>query len=419
VRDRCAFSDTTVNTMLRRVEFENFMSLKNVGVDLLPLNVFIGPNGSGKSAIFKGLVTLSKLLFGAAVRGPKGEFFLEPGVTLDDLVWNGNSGLPVKFRVWFDGDRPEPDYTLELSKRGEGWGVVREKIRTETGWIEVDEENGFSHLTERRGRMTHDVPMRGTLSYLVHPFAFDSTAATAIAPIIQLGERFGRTYRYRPSASDIAAFVTLPKEAGSSVYVQENGRGVAAELQMLSQGGKRERETFKAIENAICTLFPHVRAISFKSDWQGVRLTYLTDRSEDPIPAPQESDGVLMATFLFWRLYTGEGAVKVCLEEPENGLHPFLLAERFQALKAFAYGTPDRPGVQILLSTHSPEFLRALKADPKALWKELRIVDFTKGTGTCVKTISNYPEVTKLIEKYLDEVHERWEPIVKSWSDGK
>jgi predicted ATPase len=392
--------------------------LKNAGVDLLPLNVFVGPNGSGKSAIFKGLVTISKLLFGAPIRGPKGEFFLEPGVTLDDLVWTGNSGLPIKFRVWFAGDRPEPDYTLELSKRGEGWGVVREKIRTETGgWLEVDEEHPFKLSTERRGQVLHEVPLHGTLSYLIHRYSFDAVAAPQIVPIKQLSEQVGRTYRYRPSASDIAAFVTLP-QTSSTIHVQENGRGVAAELQALFQGSKRERDTFDAIQKAICKLFPHIRGISFKSDWQGVRLTYLTDRSEDPIPAPQESDGVLIATFLFWRLYTGQGAVRVCLEEPENGLHPFLLAERFQVLKSFAYGTADLPGTQILLSTHSPEFLRAIKAHPKALWKELRIVDFSPGTGTCVKTVKHYPDVTKLLDNYLDEVHERWEPVVKSWTEG-
>jgi hypothetical protein len=404
--------------MLRRIEFENFMSLKQVGVDLLPLNVFIGPNGSGKSAIFKGIVVLSKLLNGLPVRGgTKGDFFYDPGVTLDDLVWNGNSGLPIKFRVWFaDDDRPEPGYTLELSKRGEGWSVTREKIRTPTGWIEVDEDHPFEHPVDRRANKVYEPPLRGTLSYLVHRFAEDSAARPVIEPILQLSERFGRGYRYRPSAGDVARFVPLPKEPGSRIYAQENGWGVAAELQALFQGSKRERETFDAIEQAVKRLFPHVRSIGFKSDWQGVRLTYLTDRSEDPIPAPQESDGVLLSTFLFWRLFTGGPAMKVCLEEPENGLHAFLLAERFQALKTFTQAGGGTPTMQILVATHSPEFLRHLSAYPKALWKELRCVKFTPGSGTSVECVSTYPQVTKLLTQYLEDVHEKWDPIVKGWT---
>ena len=108
--------------MIHKLEVENFMSLKSVSVCLDHLTVFIGPNASGKSAIFKALVVLSKLMNGTPLRGPKGPFYLEAGVTLDDLVWNGDSGLPIRFRVWLNPSfTEEPDYTLELRKRVEGW----------------------------------------------------------------------------------------------------------------------------------------------------------------------------------------------------------------------------------------------------------------------------------------------------------
>jgi predicted ATPase len=404
--------------MLRRIEFENFMSLRDVGIDLKPLTVFIGPNGSGKSAIFKGLVVLSKILNGVPLRGgSRGEFVNESGVTLDDLVWNGNAGLPIRFRLWFDDDGDEPGYALELGKRREGWSVLREKIRTGNGWILVDDDHPFELPTEKRGEKVYEAPMRGTLSYLVHPFIDDAAARPVIEPILQFVEKFGRAHRYRPSAGDVAQFVPLPKEKGQRVFARENGWGVAAELQDLFQGSKSDRETFNAVENAVKQLFPHIRSIGFKSDWQGVRLTYVTDRSQDPIPAPQESDGVLLSTFLFWRLYTGGSSMKVCIEEPENGLHAFLLAERFQALKMFAYGGQGRPGMQILVATHSPEVLRQLSAYPKALWKELRRVSFAQGAGSSVQGITAYPQVTHLIEEYLTEVSERWRPMVQQWAD--
>lgn len=83
--------------MLRKVEFENFMCLKNVSVELDPFTVLVGRNAAGKSAIFKALVTLARLVGNhpAPVRGARGEFFLEPGVTLDDLAWRGDTGLPI------------------------------------------------------------------------------------------------------------------------------------------------------------------------------------------------------------------------------------------------------------------------------------------------------------------------------------
>lgn len=406
--------------MLRKIEFENIMSLKNVSVDLEPLTIFIGPNGSGKSAIFKALVAVSKLLRGFPIRGPKGEFVLEEGVTFDDLVWSGNSGLPIRFRAWFEGDTDEPGYTLELRKKGEGWGVARERLRAGDKWIEVDEEHPFTHPTERLGTRECRPPMRGTLRHFVHPFINDSAARPVIEPILQFSERFGQSWRYRPSASDIASFVAPPKappkERGRGVYVRENGWGLAREFQAL--WGKKP-QIYEAIQGAVCRVFPHIKAVRFETDWQGVRLSFITDRSEDPVPAPQESDGVLLATFLFWRLYTGEPFLKVCLEEPENGLHPFLLAERFRLLKMFTEPGEGRPALQLLVATHSPEFLRAVKAHPTALFKQIRLVEFAPSAGTRVSGLPHYRDATRLIEEYLTQVDERWRPVVLGWSEER
>src|SRR5437667_10248171 len=126
--------------MVRKIEFQNFMSLKDVTIDLDPLTIFVGPNAAGKSAIFKGLVALSRLLGGVPVRSSQGEFFLEYGVNLNNLVWGGDTSLPIRFRVWFADDLAEPGYFLELSKQTVGWSVTRERIRSEGGWIEVDQD---------------------------------------------------------------------------------------------------------------------------------------------------------------------------------------------------------------------------------------------------------------------------------------
>ena len=288
--------------MIRRIEFENFMSLRNVSVDLEPLTVFIGPNGAGKSAIFKGLVALSRFFSGSPIRGPHGDFNLEPGVNLDALVWSGNPSLPIKFRVWFLDDADEPGYILELGKGPQGWSVTRERILVGDACIEVNDDHSFEHPTERHGEKIYKPPLRGVLRNLVHPYMNDSLARPIIEPIIQMHKKLGSSWRYRPSASDIASFVAHPTERGRKSYVAPNGFGVARELQDL-QGSNRE--LFQSMETALCQVFPHVKSVGFETDWQGVRLSFTTDRSERPIPAPQESDGVLLATLSFVEVVHG------------------------------------------------------------------------------------------------------------------
>jgi predicted ATPase len=394
------------NRVIYKFEIENFMSLKNVSVKLDPLTIFIGENSSGKSAIFKALVFLINL---TPLRGTRGEFYQDRGITLDDLVWSGDAGLPIKFRVWL---RPEldqePDYTLELRKRAEGWGVTYERIRTEEGWIVVDEDHPFEQPSERR-TYTHSVPLRATLRYLVNPAINDTVARPVIEPILQFAAKFGNAWRYRPSAIDIASFVQRPTEKDRVIYVRENGWGVAALLQDLNNN-PADREKFLEIEKKLCKLFPHIKDIGFENDYLGVRLRYRTNRAYDPVRAPQESDGVLLATFLLWRLHTAGTDMAVCLEEPENGLYPVLLAGRFEMLKKIA-----STGHQILASTHSPEFLRVLRKHPVALYKDVRLVQFDEGAGTSVRDLRDFRDAARLLEQYQDEMHNRWEPIIENW----
>lgn len=318
--------------MIRKVEFENFMSLRNVSVELDPFTVFVGRNGSGKSAVFKGLVTLSRLVseHPVPVRGPRGEFFLEPGVTLDDIVWTGNSGLPIKFRVWFDVDdvNTEPGYALELRKGRAGWSVVREAIRLGGSRIEIDEDHPFEHPTERIGTKSVTAPLPGTLSYMVRGFVNDEHARPAIETIVQNTKRLGEAWRYRPSAYDIAAFSRVEPMR----YVAPNGRGVAPALQEL-QG--RKRDLFEKIEAKVREILPHIRTIGFDASPDGIRLSFMNTRCNNLVPAAQESDGVLLATFFCWRLYTAEPPITICLEEPENGFYPDLLEKRIRTSSCF------------------------------------------------------------------------------------
>lgn len=393
--------------MLRKLHIQNFMSLRDTVVDLDPLTIFIGPNASGKSATFKAIVTLSKLLRQFPLRGPQGEFNLEPLVTFDDLVWRGNSGLPVIFRVWFDEDvTDEPGYTLELIKEAQGWVVKSERIRLGDNWFN-SEEQGLAFPTERRGVISLQSPFRGTLSHLVYPYRNDRMALPIIQPFLEFGDRFGQAWRYRPSASDIAAFWAPARTSEGQErqpFVGDNGTGLPLVLQRL-QGNNRD--LFQAIEHGLHAIFPHIKYINFQTERFGVRLAFTTERSEDLIPAPQESDGVLLTTFLLWRLFTAESDLKVCIEEPENGTHPYLLSERFRLLKRFAQGEAGRSATQILVATHSPDFLTAIE-DPDEALDLVRLVEFDGQDGTKIHRLRDLGDMTTLLNVFKNNLGELW-----------
>lgn len=208
------------------------------------------------------------------------------------------------------GEDTEPDYTLELRKRAEGWSVVRERIRAGTSWIEVNEQSDFKHPTEGGQWVSYTAPMRATLRFQIHRYLTDAEARPVIEPIVACAARLAETQRYRPSALDIASNVPIPG-VGQSSIVRENGRGVALEILDL------DRAPLDEITTAVRGEFDHVEEISVKRGHQGVRLRFRTRRSDERLPAPQESDGVLLSTFLHWTLraaQTTDPVTRVCLE---------------------------------------------------------------------------------------------------------
>lgn len=386
--------------MLRRIRVQNFLSLRDATVDLSPLTVFVGPNASGKSAVFKALVTVSRLLGGTPVQGPKGEFRLEPGVTLDHIVWNGNSGLPIEFSLWWSEDtEDQPGYTLELRKEARGWSVSRERIKLGDKWLDTSEE-AFEHETERLPTRRWRAPYRATLCHLVWPFRNDQAAAPAIGPLLAFGARFGEARRYRIGSTSLAAFAS-PPENPTKVQVNETGWALPLVLQQL-QG--KDRRLFEAIEQELSRIFPHIRLINFQSERFGVGLAFTTNRSEDLVPASQESDGVLLTTFLLWRLFTGSPSFKLCFEEPENGVHPYLLGDRYRLLRRFARSDQ---GPQLLIATHSPDFVSSIE-DQQEILDVMRIVEFGRGEGTKVHRLAKSPDLELLLSTFGNNLGDLW-----------
>lgn len=393
--------------MIRRLRVQNFLCLKDTTVDLGPLTLLIGPNASGKSALCRAFVAISKLLHQFPVRGPQGEFNLEPGVTLDQLVWRGNAGLPISFHVWFQEDPDnEPGYFVELIKEARGWSVARETVRSKT-WFDTATQV-LEFPTERRGVQRFQAPLRATLSHLVYPYRDDQQARTIVTSFLEVAERYGFAWRYRPSASEIASFWRAPtNDEGqpARVFVGESGAGLPVVLQRL-QG--QDRPLFTRIEEGLHEFFPHIRFINFQSDRLGVALAFTTDRSEDLVPAAVESDGVLLTTFLLWRLFTGPSELKLCcLEEPENGTHPYLLARRYNLIKQVTQPTVGQPSLQVILSTHSTDFLNAIE-DPEETVNVVRVVQFDPQQGTVVTPLAGKHQLQILLDAFRGDVGALW-----------
>ncbi len=392
--------------MYSKIRIQNFMCLRDVTVELGPFVVFVGPNSAGKSAFFKALSTFGRLLTYPVRGGKSGPFFIEAGgLTLDDVVTDQDSSLPIRFDVWLDDpSSPEADYSLELRRDYAGWGISRESFTMNAEVVDTSKKP-YEILTSS-GPQSWQAPAAAPLGFLTYPFRRDSAASPQVQEIQTFRQRLGRSRRFRPSASDIAAFLK-PAASGrdqSQAYVDEAGKGLPLVLRDLLT---TDRPTFQKIEEGLTRLHDHVKGINFKSDWRGVGLTYSTTRTPNDTPAALESDGVLLSTLLLWLINTAEPNQILCLEEPENGVHLAAMTQRYQLLKSFTGGIEQQNLPQILTATHSRDFMNAIPSR-RAIMEEVRVVEFSQTQGTQIYQLKAWREIDTLLREMRDQMGDLW-----------
>lgn len=92
--------------------------------------------------------------------------------------------------------------------------------------------------------------------------------------------------------------------------------------------------------------------------------------------SPNEvSDGSLLVLAFLLLQYQNPQPDVVAIEEPERGLHPYLLEQLVQLLRSVSRGAFGAKPVQFLLATHSPQLVEF--AQPE----EVRFVDRDPKTG--------------------------------------
>ena len=124
-------------------------------------------------------------------------------------------------------------------------------------------------------------------------------------------------------------------------------------------------DIFPKIVAAMKSRVPGLSSINPVSSPDGRLLLGFQDGSfKDPFIDKHVSDGTLKMFAYLVLLYDPKPYPLLCVEEPENQLYPRLLWELAEEFRAYSYR-----GGQVFVSTHSPNFLNAVKLD-EVFWLE-------------------------------------------------
>lgn len=405
--------------MLTRLKVNGFKNLVDVDVSFGPFTCIAGANGVGKSNLFDAITFLSALaekpLMEAALSVRS-----EGGRTADLRSIFYRTGDRSSEEISFDAEMLIPAtgvddlgqearaaitfvrYGLTLGLQGSGLTIRREELH------HITLGEAWKHLS-----FPHKLAWRRSVVTGRRASPFISTDDKVVVPLIKLHQDLGKDYKGGGRPRSYAAD-KLPRTVLSNVNAAESSTAVLVRREMqswrllqlepsalrspdsytaprsLSTSGshlpatlarlarleinpalrKRSGSSFETedraaalyarVANRLSELIEGVRSVRVDVDDRRELLTLmLTDRDGTELEARSLSDGTLRFLALAVLESDSEAQGVLCMEEPENGIHPQRIPAMLRLLQDLVVDPAepvdeDNPLRQVIVNTHSP-----------------------------------------------------------------
>jgi len=152
-----------------------------------------------------------------------------------------------------------------------------------------------------------------------------------------------------------------PDEFSADPHLSASGEHMPSTLARLG--------TDAVVATDLADLLPDIRSVSVDVDSGRRRRTLNVETREGVVyPARALSDGTLRFLALALLRSDNEAGRLICLEEPENGIHPSRIDAILELLQGIAVDAKEpvdeiNPLRQVVINTHSPVVVRALPTD--------------------------------------------------------
>jgi predicted ATPase len=324
--------------MIKNVRITNFKSLEDVSVTLDPVTVLIGQSGSGKSNFVQALRWLRDYL------AARNEGMIQQWHGGWDQVMSATAARPmtVSFAVTFTAPGFTDDFHYELVfKQQQGQPVpqfAEEKLRL-----------GDRILFHQHQRLWAQAPP------LAHPPQAGALALGALTGVQEV------TIAYLVLTSGIGCY-SFPDQVLASPAPGPAGGGSG-----LSDQGSNFLQAFVGIHVNLDTwhhlrdmaaslrrLKPSLKSIDLRQpDRQQIVVSHDAGGRLLVFDLAQESEGFRRLLACLIALYQSPAKQTLVFDEPEKGIYPAGLAILADEFKGYA----GKGRGQVLLTTHSPEFL--------------------------------------------------------------
>lgn len=318
--------------MIDYIEIKGFKSIKELKLEMKPINILIGSNGAGKSN-FISFFKLINAIFNQRLQ----RYVVKEGA--DNILYYGRKTTDLlEAKMIFTNDNeynnsyrfglsPNEEGGLYLDYEGSGHQVLRDN----------NSSNYFHnhYLLESKFAIDSKYPRNVYLqNYIVslQIFHFHDTSPTS----------------------------ALRKESDISdnLYLKKDGQNLASYLYWLKT---MHFKIFRRIEKAIKSIAPYIDKLILepnKLNNQKVELRWVDINDQDStFSAYQLSDGTIRFIALATLLMQPSPPAVVIIDEPELGLHPFAIGK----LSGIIHSAASKS--QIIIATQSPGLINNFKPE--------------------------------------------------------
>lgn len=369
--------------ILEGIQIQNFRALQDVTLgktlyereqDALPrLVTVIGANGSGKSSLLDALGFLGECLAegveAACDKPHRGGF---------ERLRTKGSQEPIKFEIRYKETpiaRPI-SYSLHINCDAQGRPqVVYERLRQRRKGQKYGWPYSFLELTNGIGyawsgsegfepgtgpELAEIEKPEGTLRV---PVEMKDRKVLGIATLGTLANH-ERIVAFRDFLTGwylsyfVPELAKSPSQAGADPHLDRRGENLSRYLQFVE---RENPDGFRKMLSRIEKKIPGIIKIEPKPERdRRLVLEFSAKGFASPFYQQDMSDGTLKMLAYLLLMEDPNPAPLIGIEEPENGLHHQLLATLAQEFKEYA---SKARGPQVLITTHSPNFVDALTPD--------------------------------------------------------
>ena len=346
---------------IESIRLKNYKSFRDASiVDMPSLCVVVGANGTGKSTLF-GVFGFLKdcLLFNVRhamqQRGGFREMLsrgADPGEGIE---------IEIKFRLEISGVDRLVTYLLHLGEERGRPIVLHEVLRYKRGrygspfhFLDFRMGEGYAINNEEDFRRDED---------LTREEQRVDSGTLAISGLGQF-QRFKAAHAFRRLIENwhVSDFhISAARGSKDAVGADDHLSVTGDNLQLVARHIHEEHpDIFQEIVRRMRERVPGVSSVVPKPTEDGRLLLQFQDGAfVDPFVDRYVSDGTIKMFAYLVLLHDPDPHPLLCVEEPENQLYPGLLLELAEEFRDYAI----RGRGQVMVSTHSPDFLNALDVD--------------------------------------------------------